>query len=191
MRDLVARREPIYEFAIRSILRDYDLDTAEGRVAALQRCVPLVAHIKREELRDEYARRLAGWTACRTSSRSSGGSASRRARPPSGRVVRGRPRRSRPATTRACTGSARCSSPRFRFPRSPGPPTTSCPRRRSPSYMSRCTGGAGGGWSVRRAEGSAWLEAVVAECPPDAGLVSELAVEPLEPPARTPTRCGT
>ena len=62
VRDLVARREPLFEFAIRSILRDHDLDTAEGRVAALQRCVPLVARIKREDLRDEYARRLAGWT---------------------------------------------------------------------------------------------------------------------------------
>ena len=61
VRDLVARREPIYEFAIRSVLREFDLDSAEGRVAALQRTVPLVARIKREELRDEYARRLAGW----------------------------------------------------------------------------------------------------------------------------------
>ena len=61
VRDLVARREPIYEFAIRSMLREFDLDSAEGRVAALQRTVPLVARIKREELRDEYARRLAGW----------------------------------------------------------------------------------------------------------------------------------
>jgi DNA primase len=62
VRDLVARREPLFEFAIRSMLRDHNLDTAEGRVAALQRTVPLVARIKREDLRDEYARRLAGWT---------------------------------------------------------------------------------------------------------------------------------
>jgi len=53
VRDLVARREPLFEFAIRSMLRDHDLDTAEGRVAALQRTVPLVARIKREDLRDE------------------------------------------------------------------------------------------------------------------------------------------
>src|SRR5215213_11218411 len=61
VRDLVARREPLYEFAIRSWLKDYRLETAEGQVAALQRCVPEVAKIKREDLRDEYARRLAGW----------------------------------------------------------------------------------------------------------------------------------
>ncbi len=61
VRDLVARRQPLYEFVIRSWLKDHDLDTAEGRVAALKRTVPLVAQIRREELRDEYARRLAGW----------------------------------------------------------------------------------------------------------------------------------
>ena len=32
MRDLVARREPLIAFALRSTLADYDLDTAEGRV---------------------------------------------------------------------------------------------------------------------------------------------------------------
>src|SRR6185312_5510981 len=37
------------------------LDTAEGRVGALRRCVPLVAQIKDPTLRDEYARQLAGW----------------------------------------------------------------------------------------------------------------------------------
>src|SRR5258708_40130470 len=38
-----------------------DLDNAEGRVAALQRCVPMVGLIKDPTLRDEYARQLAGW----------------------------------------------------------------------------------------------------------------------------------
>src|SRR5258708_6610446 len=38
-----------------------DLDNAEGRVAALQRCVPMVGQIKDPTLRDEYARQLAGW----------------------------------------------------------------------------------------------------------------------------------
>ena len=42
-------------------LREYDLDSAEGRVSALRRCVPMVARIKEPMLRDEYARRLAGW----------------------------------------------------------------------------------------------------------------------------------
>src|SRR3984893_3623579 len=61
LRDLVARRTPLFEFAIRTTLNDIDLDSAEGRVSALQRCVPIVAQIKDPTLRDEYARQLAGW----------------------------------------------------------------------------------------------------------------------------------
>jgi DNA primase len=61
LRDLVARRTPLFEFAIRTALGEHDLDSAEGRVSALRRCVPMVARIKDSMLRDEYARRLAGW----------------------------------------------------------------------------------------------------------------------------------
>ena len=61
LRDLVARRTPLFEFAIRTALSEHDLDSAEGRVAALRRCVPMVAQIKDSTLRDEYARQLAGW----------------------------------------------------------------------------------------------------------------------------------
>jgi DNA primase len=61
LRDLVARRTPLFEFVIRTALADHDLDSAEGRVAALRRCVPMAARIKDPTLRDEYARRLAGW----------------------------------------------------------------------------------------------------------------------------------
>ncbi|BBY61437.1 DNA primase [Mycolicibacterium sarraceniae] len=61
LRDLVARRTPLFEFAIRTALAEHDLDMAEGRVAALRRCSPMVAQIKDPTLRDEYARQLAGW----------------------------------------------------------------------------------------------------------------------------------
>ncbi|MDQ3887058.1 MAG: DNA primase, partial [Actinomycetota bacterium] len=61
LRDLVARRRPLFTFAVRTLLAEYDLDTAEGRVEALRRTVPLVARIKDVSLRDEYARQLAGW----------------------------------------------------------------------------------------------------------------------------------
>ncbi|TQK27994.1 DNA primase [Arthrobacter sp. SLBN-53] len=61
LRDLVARRAPLFEFAIRTALTDHNLDSAEGRVAALRRCVPMVSRIKDPTLRDEYARQLAGW----------------------------------------------------------------------------------------------------------------------------------
>ncbi|HEY0452720.1 DNA primase [Actinophytocola sp.] len=61
VRDLVARRQPLFAFAIRTELAEHNLDTAEGRVEALRRTVPMVARIKEMALRDEYARQLAGW----------------------------------------------------------------------------------------------------------------------------------
>src|ERR1700752_2147363 len=61
LRDLVARRTPLFEFAIRSAIAEMDLDSAEGRVAALRRCIPMAGRIKDPTLRDEYARQLAGW----------------------------------------------------------------------------------------------------------------------------------
>jgi DNA primase len=60
VRDLVARREPLIAFALRSHLARYDLNLAEGRVAALRATAPLVAKIKDRALRPEYARKLAG-----------------------------------------------------------------------------------------------------------------------------------
>ena len=61
LRDLVASRVPVYEFVIESLLKDYSLDSAEGRVQALRRTVPVVATISDKVLQQEYARRLAGW----------------------------------------------------------------------------------------------------------------------------------
>ncbi len=58
---LVDRRVPLFEFAIRSTLAGYDLESAEGRVAALREAAPVVAKIRDAALRPEYTRRLAGW----------------------------------------------------------------------------------------------------------------------------------
>ncbi|HLL69120.1 MAG TPA: DNA primase [Micromonosporaceae bacterium] len=60
VRDLVARREPLLAFALRSVLTRYDLNQAEGRVAALRATAPLVAKIKDRSLRPEYTRKLSG-----------------------------------------------------------------------------------------------------------------------------------
>jgi len=51
----------MFEFAIRTTLRRFDLDTAEGQVQALRAAAPVVAGIRDTALRPEYARRLAGW----------------------------------------------------------------------------------------------------------------------------------
>jgi DNA primase len=61
VRDLVARRQPLFSFAIKTELAEHNLETAEGRVEALRRTVPMVSRIKEVALRDEYARQLAGW----------------------------------------------------------------------------------------------------------------------------------
>jgi DNA primase len=61
VRALVAGRQPLFEFVVRSTLRRFDLDTAEGRVAALRAAAPVVAGIRDTALRPEYARLLAGW----------------------------------------------------------------------------------------------------------------------------------
>lgn len=61
LRDLIARRVPLFEFAIRTELRKHKLDSAEGRVNALNATAPLVAQIRDKSLRPEYIRLLAGW----------------------------------------------------------------------------------------------------------------------------------
>ena len=61
VRDLVARRVPLYEFAIRSLLDEFDLDTAEGRIAALDAAAEFIARIKDDALRKVYAGRVDRW----------------------------------------------------------------------------------------------------------------------------------
>ncbi|AYY14027.1 DNA primase [Actinobacteria bacterium YIM 96077] len=61
VRELIARHRPLFEFAIRALVDDFDLDHPEGRTQALDKALPLVARIRDRALRDEYARRLAGW----------------------------------------------------------------------------------------------------------------------------------
>lgn len=61
VRDLIARRVPLFEFAIKSELKSHDLNIAEGRVAALNATAPLIGKIRDTSLRPEYVRSLAGW----------------------------------------------------------------------------------------------------------------------------------
>ncbi len=59
--ELVENRRPLFEFAIRATLKNYDLDTIEGRIRAMRACAPIVARIRDRSLRPAYARQLAGW----------------------------------------------------------------------------------------------------------------------------------
>ncbi|MCT9933649.1 DNA primase [Planotetraspora sp. A-T 1434] len=61
VRDLVASREPLYAFAIRSMLSRYDLNTNEGRLGALDAVAPVVAGIKDPGLRKTYVVDLDRW----------------------------------------------------------------------------------------------------------------------------------
>src|SRR5262249_36908382 len=61
VRDLVARRVPVYEFAIRSELAKHNLETNEGRLAALDAAARVIARIKDRGLRDRYAISLDRW----------------------------------------------------------------------------------------------------------------------------------
>jgi DNA primase len=61
VRDLVARRIPLFEFAIKNEISKYDLNTAEGRVNALNQSAPLIARIKDASLRPEYVRLVSLW----------------------------------------------------------------------------------------------------------------------------------
>lgn len=61
VRDLVATRVPMFEFAIRGVIGRYDLEIPEGRVEALRAAAPMVASIRDRSLRPEYTRVLAGW----------------------------------------------------------------------------------------------------------------------------------
>ena len=61
VRDLIARRVPLFEFAIKGVLGHHDLNTTEGQLAALDEAAPIVAKIKDQGLRTRYAVNLDRW----------------------------------------------------------------------------------------------------------------------------------
>ena len=61
VRDLIARRVPLFQFAIKSEIAKHNVANAEGRVNALNQVAPLINKIKDASLRPEYTKLLAGW----------------------------------------------------------------------------------------------------------------------------------
>lgn len=61
VRALINEAVPMFEFAVRTTLSRFDLDTAEGRVRAMQEAAPMIAGIRDRALRPEYTRTVAGW----------------------------------------------------------------------------------------------------------------------------------
>uniref|UniRef100_UPI00374CD697 DNA primase n=1 Tax=Lacisediminihabitans sp. TaxID=2787631 RepID=UPI00374CD697 len=61
VRRLISAKKPMFEFMIRRVLAGHNLDTVEGRVAALRATAPVVAGIRDQALNIGYVRTLAGW----------------------------------------------------------------------------------------------------------------------------------
>jgi DNA primase len=61
VRELIDSKRPLFEFAIKAGLKNYNLNTVEGRVQALRVSAPIVAEIRDSAIRPAYARELAGW----------------------------------------------------------------------------------------------------------------------------------
>ena len=86
VRDLIGTRRPLFEFAIRAALKRHNLDTVEGRIAALRESAPVVAQIRDAAIRPGYVRELSGWLGMPVEevSRAVGAAAKRAAQPQAG-----------------------------------------------------------------------------------------------------------
>lgn len=60
VRELVARRVPLYRFVLSNVVSKYDLDRADGRVDAVREGARLVSSIRDKSKVDAFARELAG-----------------------------------------------------------------------------------------------------------------------------------
>ncbi len=195
LRDLVARRTPLFEFAIRAALSEVDLDSAEGRVAALRRCVPMVAQIKDPTLRDEYGRQLAGWVGWSDVAQVVGRVREEAKNPTS--QSRAKPRRT--AAAQADAGAPEFSALRpdprdptlwpqrealksaLQYPALAGPvfDALTVESFTHPGYAAVCTAVEAAGGTGTGIGGAEWLDAVrqKAPSPAAAALISELGVE--------------
>jgi DNA primase len=59
VRRMIDTKKPMFEFMIRQVLAQYNLDTVEGRVAALRAAAPVVSDIRDQSIRPGYTRELA------------------------------------------------------------------------------------------------------------------------------------
>jgi DNA primase len=187
--DLVARRVPLVEFVLRSTVNRFDLDTAEGRSAALDRGVPLVAQIKDRGLLEQYSQLLA-----RIVGVADPDQVLARVRG----VVRsgGRPepvlRRAEPPVNEAVASVEReALKIAMQVPALAGPAFDALPDAafRLPDHVTLRQGIAAAGGTASAVSGPAWAGSVEDQLPDLSArsLVHELAVEPLHtnlPPER-------
>jgi DNA primase len=202
LRDLVARRTPLFEFAIRTALGEMDLDSAEGRVGALRRCVPMVGQIKDPTLRDEYARQLAGWVGwddvaqvidrvrshakkSPPAAKGSGSSAFDRAAHQARTPAPAQPAANRPDPRDPTLWPQReALKSALQYSALAGPVFDSLTVESftHPGYAAVCTAIAGAGGTSSGVTGGQWIDAVRRQTTSDltAALISELGVEAIQ-----------
>ncbi len=61
VRALVDDRKPLFAFVIQAKIKQFDLNTVEGRVAAVRAAAPEIVGIRDRSQRDGYIRQVAGW----------------------------------------------------------------------------------------------------------------------------------
>jgi DNA primase len=115
VRELIARRRPLYRFVLENVVSKYDLDRADGRVDAVREAARLVSSIRDKSKVEAFARELAGMVGvdveqARTEVRRAAGRAARPAPQVSAPVAR-------PAAPDAPAAPAAPPLPHLRDPR--------------------------------------------------------------------------
>jgi len=183
VRDLVARRTPLIEFVLKTTLAGYDLDTVEGRVAALEKTAPLLAQIKDHALRPAYARRLAGLLGLPDESEVV--DRLRRLTGESGERARPRPRSpQRTPDDAAIEVEREAVKAALQVPEIAGPSFDAIPfdAYTDPDHSAVAAAvAAAGGAAAARVTGPEWIEQVAAQCPRETARaqLTALAVEPM------------
>jgi DNA primase len=183
VRDLVARREPLVDFALRHVVARYDLDTVDGRVEAMRRAAPLVAGLKDHDKRHGYARKLAGDLGMPVEQVTAAVAVAGRGRDPAVEVPRPRGRGQGPTANRATAVEREALKLAIQEPVLAGPlfDALGVEAYHDPLYAAIRTAVADAGGATAAASGPVWVQRVRDACADlaAAAMVSELAVEPL------------
>ncbi len=182
LRLLVSSRKPMFEFMIRRVIASHDLETVEGRVAALRAAAPVVAGIRDQALSVGYVRNLAGWLGMDPSE-------VQRAVAPARTSLRTEQPQSEPSTGPSLTQLP--TDPATRLERDALMAILQYPKEIGAELIQRATGAAffdhtlsvvrdAIAGSLEQLETPQWLEGVAAEVPPSfSTLVNQLGVAPI------------
>jgi DNA primase len=208
VRDLIASRVPLFEFSIRDVLSRYDLDTNEGKLAALDDAAKVVADIKEPGLRDRYAISLDRWLGmldeqfvlervrAAAGSRAKLSQAARAEQPsapteprPNGSTAQGNRQASYDAADPVVSVERQALKLAIQRPALCGPAFDDLAPSvfTVPAHAAVCVLIAGSGGVASARNSMEWAERLRAAAPNDnaRGFVTRLAVEPIEVPGAT------